>query len=167
MDVPIALLAAFPPSNQRLLDVTRRQIDDEMLLEIAMADYGIDAEIHLAALRPIRETGVVPEPLDWHPGEVLELTRYCDPDHPDPPPFRPGPAGRRGHQIRAFACAVLLRAGADHDCVSEATLAQCLVSANVIDEEVSEAAACLLTWEIPRFGDYLNYYDGCRRANRV
>ena len=39
MQIPPALLTAFPPSRQLLLDVVRRQIDEGMLREIAEADY--------------------------------------------------------------------------------------------------------------------------------
>jgi len=145
MDIPETLRERFPPSNQGLLDATRRQIDDAMLREIAVADYGIAQDEHLAALRRIRDLGVVPLPLDWHPKEVLTLTRWCDPDDPNRPPFNPGPSGRRGHLIRAFACAALLQAEPE-----EATLAQCLASTKALDEEISRAAACFLTWQIPR-----------------
>jgi hypothetical protein len=150
MDVPAALLALFPASKRRLLDVTRRSIDDAMLKEIAAADYGCDLEVHLAALRPIRDRGAVPDDLGWHPGEVLSLTHFCDPERPNPPPFEPGPTGRRGHQIRAFACAVLLYNG--EDSAMDSALARCLVSARVLDEEVNEAAGSYLTWEIPQLG---------------
>jgi hypothetical protein len=43
MNIPAALIAAFAPSEQLLLDVTRRQLDDGMLQEFAEADCGIDA----------------------------------------------------------------------------------------------------------------------------
>jgi hypothetical protein len=103
MNIPAALVAAFPPSQDALLDFARKRIDDSMLLEIARADYGCDAEAHLAALRPIRDEGSVVSPMQWQPGEVLELTSYCDPEQPEGPPFEPGPTGRRGHLIRLFA----------------------------------------------------------------
>src|SRR5260221_13417688 len=103
MNIPHALVTAFPPSNRLLLDVSRQQIDDGMLAEIAAADYGIDADRHLASLRPIRDTGVVPQFIGWHPAEVLELIRWSDPENPE---HKPGSTGRRGHQMRAFSCAV-------------------------------------------------------------
>ena len=40
MQIPAALLTAFPPSRQLSLDVARRQVNDGMLREIAEADYG-------------------------------------------------------------------------------------------------------------------------------
>jgi hypothetical protein len=148
MTVPPCLLTAFPPSNRLLLDVSRRQIDDGMLDEIAAADYGIDADRHLAALRPIRDTGTVPQPMGWHPGEVLELIRWSEPENAA---RKPGATGRRGHQMRAFACAVLLRAAAEGGDTSseEATLGQCLASAKVLGQEMNDAVAGFLTWRIP------------------
>ena len=53
--------------------------------------------------------------------------------------------------MRAFACAALLRATMqDGGGIEEATLAQCLVSAKAVGEQMSEAAARFLTWVIPR-----------------
>ena len=155
MGVPASLLAAFPPSVDLLLDRVRRKTDDAMLTDIARADYGLGADGIMAELRPIRDAGVVPLPLPWMLSEVLTLTHYSNPDAPNAPPFEPGPTGLRGHQARLFACAVLLRAEAElpHEGAQFATdsvLAQCLVSANLLDEEMSVAAACYLTWRMSR-----------------
>ncbi len=139
---------AFPASADLLLDVSRRQVDDGMLAEIAAADYGMDGDVHLAELRLIHDQGVIPAPLRWHPGEVLELIRWSNPEDPA---HKPGCTGRRGHQMRAFACAALLRAAmGDGREVAEATLAQCLVKRKALGQEMSEAAARFLTWAIPR-----------------
>jgi hypothetical protein len=155
MDIPVPLIAAFPPSADLLLDLARQQVDDTMLREIANADYGYKADAMLAALRPIRDDGIIPAPMDWPLVEVLQLTRWCDPETPNPPPFEPGPTGRRGHQTRLFACAVLLRAMAkpatdNIDNSEDASLANCLISAQVLGEEMSIAAARFLTWRIPQ-----------------
>jgi hypothetical protein len=155
MDIPAALLAAFPPSADLLLDRARRRTDNAMLMDIACADYGLQAEEMMAELRPIRDRGVVPTPLPWMLCEVLSLTHFSNPDQPDTPPFEPGPTGLSGHQARLFACAVLLRADADLPreegyLPTDSALAQCLVSANLLGKEMSEAAACYLTWRISR-----------------
>ena len=150
MDLPHELHAAFPPSNHQLLDVARAYVDDDMLEEIARADYGCDAELHLAALRPIRDSGIMPASLGWQPREVLQLIRWSNPEDPN---HKPGSTGRRGHQMRAFACAVLLRAAGESgedDGSMEATLAQCLSSAKALGDEMNNAAAAFLTWGIPR-----------------
>lgn len=154
MEIPNALLAAFPPSADLLLDCVRRQTDDAMLMDIALADYGQEAEEAMAGLRPIRDTGVISPPLPWIVSEVLLLTHYCDPETPAPPPFRPGPTGVRGHMTRLFACAVILRVEADlspdYRRVEDSALARCLVSANVLGEELSTATASFLVWWLSR-----------------
>lgn len=155
MEIPAALYAAFPPSADLLLDRARRRTDDAMLTDIARADYGCEADEMMAELRPIRDAGVVPAPLPWMLSEVLTLTHYSNSDEPNTSPFEPGPTGLSGHQTRLFACAVLLRAEAEspHEgsqIATDSALAQCLVSANMLGEEMSEAAACYLTWRISR-----------------
>lgn len=154
MGVPASLLAAFPPSADLLLDCARRKTDDEMLMEIARADYGMGADEVMLELRPIRDRGVFSLPLSGTLGEVLSLTHYADPDVPNVPLFETGPTGRRGHQTRLFACALLLRVEADlpreSRLVWDSALAQCLVSARVLDEEMSAAAASFLTWWMGR-----------------
>src|SRR5262245_40470300 len=110
MDIPAPIIAAFPPAADLLLDHARRQIDEAMLMEIARADYEQDVDAHLTALRAIRDLGITPAPMEWHPGEVLELIRNSE---PEVPAWKPGGTGRRGHQMRAFACAALLRAVAE------------------------------------------------------
>jgi hypothetical protein len=123
---------------------------------LTRADYGIGAHEAMAELRPIRDDGVIPAQIGFQLAEVLCLTRWCDPEKPNRPPFAPGPTGRSGHVARMFACAVLLRARAElaHerlDTADDATLAQCLASAKVLGEKFSVAAARFLTWRIPRF----------------
>ena len=78
-----------------------------MLSEIALADNGEDQECHLSRLRRIRDVGRIVEPLEWCPGEVLCLIHNSEPDRPQVPSEI---AGMRGHWIRAFAAAALLRA---------------------------------------------------------
>ena len=90
-----------------MLSEISKHITDDMLAEIALADYGQDQEKHLAALRRLRDTGTFVKPMHWHPCEVLELMRNSQPDDPS---WKPGGSGTRGHWARAFACAALLRA---------------------------------------------------------
>lgn len=74
-----------------------------MVREIAQADYSQDVEEHLEALRPLvrGERTTFAEIACWHPGEVLELTRWSTPARED----------RRGHLIRGFSCAALMLDG--------------------------------------------------------
>jgi hypothetical protein len=93
-------LTSLGPDIQGLLADVSKHITDEMLAEIASADYGQDQEKHLAPLRQLRDKGTFVEPMYWYPCEVLELIRH-------------GGGGRselQGHWIRVFACAALLRA---------------------------------------------------------
>jgi len=149
MELPSPLLAAFPPVPDLLLEVASRSVDDAMLLEIAQADYQNNADLHLAALRTIRDRGVIPSFPPWDPREVLKLIQWCDPENPG---HQSGSPGRRGHQMRAFACAALLQATVEEggNGVGEATLAQCLRSAQVLGDELVEVVASFLTWGIPR-----------------
>src|SRR5688500_1162026 len=78
-----------------LLDWLRPQLTVETLRRIAGGSHGLDAEEHLAALVEIQRTGLVPQPLAWHPRETLELERWRTGDATD-------------HVARAFACTVLL-----------------------------------------------------------
>lgn len=150
-EIPPELTAAFPPSPDALLHATRSRVDDGMLREIAEADYGMDFDAHLAALGPIRDQGAVPAPMGWEPKEVLELIRWSEPDDPA---WKPGSTGTRGHEMRAFACAALLRAAAEplnrgYFDGENSTLAQLLASALVLGPEAQEAAARFLAWRAP------------------
>lgn len=83
-------------------------IDDSMLVEIASADYHRDIAKHLAALRPIRDQGLVPYDMEWEPEEVLELTRWIQPEQSN---GLPNGQEERDHLMRAFACGALLAGG--------------------------------------------------------
>lgn len=88
-----AFLNSLEPDQDLLLSRVSKHITDEMLAEIAMADYGSDWEQHLASLRLVRDRGVFVQHMHWYPCEVLELVRHS-----------------RGHWIGAFTGAALLRA---------------------------------------------------------
>lgn len=150
--MPPALPAAFPPAPDALLHLLRARVDDGMLREIARADYGMDEEEHLAALLPIRDRGEIPPAMGWEPKEVLELIRWSEPEDPE---WKPGFPGTRGHLMRAFACAALLRAAAEPGQIGyhsgeNSTVAQLLASALALGADVQEAAARFLAWRTPR-----------------
>lgn len=102
-----SLLESLRPDQHALFQAISRHITDDMLDEISRADYGQDAEKHLQALRRLRDTGDFIQPMHWYPCEALELIRSSQPDDPL---WRPGSTGTRGHWMRAFASAALLRA---------------------------------------------------------
>jgi hypothetical protein len=151
-EIPETLRRAFPPSPDDLLLAASSRVTDDMLVEISEADYGMNAEENLAQLRLIRDHQKIAAPMGWEPKEVLELIRWSEPSDPG---RKPGRTGERGHIMRAFACAALLRAAAEPaNCVyfegEDATLARLIDSALYMGKDLSEAAARFLTWRIPQ-----------------
>jgi hypothetical protein len=144
------------PADRPLLDLIFGQIDDAMLLEIARCDYGDDVEIHLAALHQIRANNI-PIPLQWHPGEVLCLTRWTEWDSLNAPD---GAISTRNHWMRLFACTVLIWAslepenyedqGEDWHCIDgeDSTIIQFLDSALYLGDDVSIAALKFFGWRM-------------------
>jgi hypothetical protein len=123
------------------------EIDDDMLREIAAADYGSDIEQHLGPLSKWRDHRVIPE-LKWHPREVLELIRWSQPESQN---WKPGSSGRRGHLLRAFACATLLRSYAkpensDHWLSLNETVIQLFESIQALGEDYRPAGTQFLAW---------------------
>lgn len=102
-----ALLNALNPDRDTLLHAISSHITDDMLEEIARADYGHDTAKYFAALLLVRDEKRFIEPMHMYPCEVLELIRNSQPEDPD---WKPGSVGVRGHWIRAFASAAILRA---------------------------------------------------------
>lgn len=148
LNLPPELLAAFPPSKTALLDRVRQDVDDDMLREISRADYGYKAEELFPPLVQMRDSGRIPVPMSGWLDEVLTLTRWSDPDHPN------RRTGIAGHWTRLFACVVLmLRSVIDTDRddeAADATLAQCLASARVLPDDVNAALGSFLVWRLSR-----------------
>jgi len=142
------LLKRFDPEPDGLLRAISAHVDDEMLTEISLADYGEDAEGHLAALRMIRDTGTFPLPMQWCPSEVLELVRWSEPGEPG---WKPGRTGEFGHWMRAFSCAALLRATREPwnygDGVgTDSTIAQLTLSLCALPVDFTANAVRFLSW---------------------
>ncbi len=147
------LIDALRPNPDALFDVLRRSVDESMLAEVSTADYGDYAEDHLEALRAMLHEGkfVVSVPLRGVPREVLELVRWSEPDDPAE---KPGSSGIRGHWMRCFACAALLRLGAEPESPGSfwgenQTAAQLASSCLALGPEAAEAGLRFLAW---RFG---------------
>jgi hypothetical protein len=98
------MIASPHPALRMVSDL----LTPDMIDEIAAADYGNDIERHRAAIVEIAKTGTTPEPLLWHPTEVLELIRWSEPENPN---WKPGRTGEQGHVMRAFCCTALLQSG--------------------------------------------------------
>ena len=121
---------------------------------IAEADHGRGASENERQLRRIAGSGEVPSPLEWHPREVLELTRWDE-----LPPSDGDDVFRRRHLLRAFACAALLRSYGDtrnhagYESGREVTALHLLGSVAVLVPALTHLdrdAAALLTWVLPR-----------------
>jgi hypothetical protein len=143
-------------SDRPLLALVFDRVDDSMLLEIARADYGDDVNLHLERLHQIR-AGSIPAPLQWHPGEVLELTRWTEWDSLTTPD---GAIATRNHWLRLFACTVLIWASLEpenyeyndeywsHVVGEDSTIIQFLDSALELGDDVSIAAIEFLGWRM-------------------
>jgi len=137
------------PTSEELLRLVFKQVDASMLREIAEADYVMDADAHLKALSAIK-TGNVPAPMEWVPKEVLELIRWSEPDDPT---WKPESVGDRGHWMRLFSCAVLIRAAAEPEndgyfIGEESTIIQLVDSAMKLGLDTSLAALKFLCWRM-------------------
>jgi hypothetical protein len=139
-------LNSLEPDQDSLFLELSKHITDEMLVQIALADYGRDQDQHLAPLRLLRDQRIFVGPMYWYPCEVLELVRYSEPDG------SPASDRMRDHWIRAFASAALLRArnepwnytadGAN----PSFTLIQLLNSLEVLPIDFAPNAVRLLAW---------------------
>src|SRR5579859_3044454 len=146
--IPQVLFSGFHPDADGLLERVSRLVDEDMLREIAAADYGWKTEENLPHLKRIRGTGAGATPIGFELREVLELIRWSQPDDPN---WRPGGYGLRGHRMRAFACTVLLRAAAasENEMLREGwnqTLIQLIDSLRLLELELDSAAAAFLAW---------------------
>ncbi len=142
-------LARLNPLDRPLLELVFRSVDDSMLREIAEADYGFGVEAHLEALLAIKN-GLIPAPMEWEPHEVLAVTRWTEPDEAG---ATWECTGDRGHWKRLWACAVLIRAGAEPDndnrvMSEDDTIIQLVASAMRLGHEASQAALQFLCWHL-------------------
>jgi 2-polyprenyl-3-methyl-5-hydroxy-6-metoxy-1,4-benzoquinol methylase len=149
-------LQRLEPIDIPLLTLIFDHVDDSMLAEIANSDYGNDADIHLAALHQIRAKNI-PIPMQWYPGEVLELTRWTEWDSLNP---QDRVISTRNHWMRLFACTVLIWASLEpenyehqgeywcHIDGEDSTIIQFLDSALNLGDDTAIAALKFLAWRI-------------------
>ncbi len=135
------LLPQYAVSSQALLEWLQPRVDDEILMQIADMDSGMDYGQNYEALMVIRDQLVVPARFDPIPGEVLELMRWCVPESdPDTPEMRI-------HLARAFSCAALLRA-CNTDGLNIKTLILLTVSVLYLGREASVSALRFFLWRV-------------------
>jgi hypothetical protein len=130
-----------------LLSETSRWLDATDVLAIACADRGMEVQTNVLALSRIIELQRVPSPLAWSPREVLELTRW------DEPNVSQNDNVRR-HRRRAFASTVLLIAHGDPNSdlfASDDALIQLIFSLETLGAPLDRQAISLLRWLIPLF----------------
>lgn len=156
--MPPPLPQILPPDEDALVALIGGMLGEEDLRLIAQADYGYDADEHVAALHGLLGGGIL-DLRQWVPTEVLELTRW------DRPPI--DPSKEQQHWRRAFACAALLRAygkAENHLAINggNQTLISLIDSLHALDQilpwrerqramiGIDAAAVGLLTWLIPR-----------------
>jgi len=140
------LLKQFNPAVEPLLDLVSQATDDAMLQEIARADYGQDFDQHRAQLIAIKN-GVIHAPMEWHPREVLELTRWlevkataCENSQ------------LRTHRMKLFACMALLHADVNpkneeaYHWSEDATVIQLVESALRLGKATAQATLSFCCW---------------------
>ena len=137
----------FELAKDSLLELAFRRVDDSMLREIAGADYGMHAKAHLRELLAIK-AGRMSVPLKWEPKEVLELTRWSEPNDPS---SESGSAAARDHWMRLLSCAILIRAAAEPEndgyiTGEGSTIIQLVDSAIKLGEETTVATLQFLRW---------------------
>jgi hypothetical protein len=143
-------MQSWPPSPEPLLELVIEHNDDSMLHEIAAADYGIYCDEHYAAILKLIQQRNFADLMEWEPGEVLDLIRWSEPEDST---WKPGSTGTRGHWMRLFACAMLLRAGAepknrDRFSGEESTVIQLIASSIALGAETTGAALGFLHWRL-------------------
>lgn len=145
------LLDKFEPDGDALLRAISAHVTDEMLECISQADYGCDADNHLAAVRQLRDRGALPDNPGWVPMEVLELIRWSEPENSE---WKPGRTGEFGHWMRAFSCAAILRAEHEpwnyhyNDGSTDSTTIQLIMSLEALPVDLTREAARNFAWLI-------------------
>ncbi len=124
-------LEGWEASPSALFDWLRVRMTPAHVALIAGADYGDSIEKHSAALVAIFERGIVPVRMAWHPGEVVELTRWSTGDRVD-------------HAARAMCCVLLCLASNDDDLSSTGPIL--VESCIALGGEARTHAESLLVW---------------------
>jgi len=136
------VLETLHPDESALRHRVAAQLDASMIDDIAAADYGFRADEHREAIADLKAPGQWPAELDWVPGEVLQLTRWSNPEDPSP---SSGPFGRRGHLMRLFACMVLIRVRTLNSRPSD-SLAPFVMSALELGSPIVDDALRYVAW---------------------
>ena len=135
------LLNRLQPAESALRDWAGTRLNTSMVLELAALDHGEDVDENRQGIEGLLVAARLPEDLPYHPGEVLSLSSWSEPEDPE---RRPGSAGWREHVKRLFSCLILLRVS---DTVEPAgSLASLVESALELGPEATQAAVRYLAW---------------------
>jgi hypothetical protein len=156
-----ALLQKLNPDADSLVAALSKHVDDDMLMSIAIADYGMNVEGHFEALRQIRDEQTVFAPMKWEPKEVLSLTRWSNPGEIYEGQIIPPETVLKEHVIRAFVCAALLRAMADplnegYFGGDNETIAPLLESLSVLHSSLQSEALRFFAWHVQSLNEWDN-----------
>ncbi len=143
---------AHTPPQFLLMEHLASRVDDEMLCHIAEADYGLDYREHLDALIRLRAAPALQDPLDWHPKEVFELTRW---EELGDTVWQSRAARTRGHLMRAFSCmALMLSADREEGGTAEhgevETLGRLVDSVMQLGADAERLLLTFLDWRVRR-----------------
>ena len=127
----VSTLEGWDSSGSALFDVLRARISVESLRTIAEADYGDDAEKHEEALLAMCTTGLLPLEMAWHPGEVIELTRWSSGEGVD-------------HVARLLCCVLLCLASPGSEMLQNGPIL--VESSLALREDIPHLAERLLVW---------------------
>lgn len=150
------LLTPLRPDPDALLHALIPYIDNAMLDEIASADASFDRHAHRKALTQIRDSGVVPRCLDWHPGEVVRLMRWAEPDAADSATEQ----SVRADRMRTFCCTLLVRSdfetqgGVDSDSVIQLIASVVSQLPDLIDPATRSVASAMLQFSDDDFSGH-------------
>lgn len=127
----VRTLEGWEGSASALFDELRARATTETLSRIAGVDP-FSADKHLAALRDICETGLLPRRFAWAPHEALALTRWAEGEHVD-------------HHARALVTTLLCLVPGDMEAlvVNGVILAE---SALALGPETARLAEALFVW---------------------
>ncbi|MDR3425449.1 MAG: hypothetical protein P4M13_10335 [Alphaproteobacteria bacterium] len=150
-----AFLQDKPRSERSLFDYLCCKINPKIdLVKISEADYGMDAKEHYEKLFQIYSTGEMPRPLTWNPREVLELTKWSQPDDPK---WKPGTYGERDHLQRAFSCCVLLVCADDYSHEYSDLISRLIESCLVWGRDSLPLLEELILWKLLKKADNEEY----------
>lgn len=148
---------------EKLLDLLAQQITASDIRLIAAHDRGTNEECqqHEAKLREILQGNYLINPRQdyWYPLEVIELTRWTDPEMSGIPMRSFWQTKTEAHRVRAFCCALMLRIKGEPGEVGETyvagdeTIIRLLESIRFLGEEFIKAGEEFFIWISTSFPD--------------